>query len=45
MKFEKLATKRLANNAEAARMDMPRTVLRYAIEQMDEEERKMWLGV
>ena len=23
--------------------EMPRTALRYAIEQMDEEERKMWL--
>ena len=25
--------------------EMPRTALRYAIEQMDDEERKMWLGM
>ncbi len=24
--------------------EMPRTALRYAIEKMDDEERKMWLG-
>ena len=24
--------------------EMPRTALRYAIELMDDEERKMWLG-
>ena len=24
--------------------EMPRTALRYAIEKMDDEERRMWLG-
>lgn len=25
--------------------EMPRTALRYAIEQMDDEERRMWMGM
>lgn len=46
MRFFKTGTGQYGEGREFLRHhahEMPRTALRYAIEQMDEEERKMWL--